>query len=85
MEKEIEIIKKDLQEIKSKLNIITDILKNRLDCIDTLVKCSNKLDTHIDFVENTYDTLVQPLNYIKNTVNRISGYESSDLKNLKDK
>ena len=78
MENDIKIIKKDLDEIKDKLNIIN--LK-----LDESNRYSKKLDSHIDFVESTYDSLVHPLNYIKNTVNRITGNENKNLLSIKNK
>ncbi len=58
-------IETDIAQIKLQLSQITEMLI-------TLTKSSEKLNNHIDFVEHTYDTLKTPLNYIKDTVNRIT-------------
>ena len=72
-------LKNELKDIKYQLGIIID----KLNALEDLKLSSHKLDSHIEFIEQTYDTLVQPLNYIKNTVNKITGYENGDLLTLK--
>ena len=67
---EIKIIREDIKEIKIQLNSIAksiEILSN---------KC-NRMDTHISFVEKTYDTFKQPLNFVKNKVERIMTYSNT--------
>ena len=38
------------------------------------------MDDHINFVENTYDNLKTPLNYVKNTIEKIIGCDDKLLK-----
>jgi hypothetical protein len=47
----LEKIEKDIEFIKEKLD--KDIIKN-----------SNKLNKHIDFIENVYDTVKSPFEYV---------------------
>jgi archaellum component FlaC len=58
-------IETDVAQIKLQLINITEMLT-------LLTKSSDKLNNHINFVEETYDTLKKPLNYMKDTVNRIT-------------
>jgi hypothetical protein len=58
-------IETDVAEMKLQLSQISDKLT-------ILTNASAKLNNHIDFVEHTYDTLKTPLNYLKDTVNRIT-------------
>ena len=73
------ILENELKDIKYQLSIIID----KLNTLEDLKISSKKLDLHIDFIEHTYDTLVQPLNYLKNTVDQLTGYENKDLLTLK--
>jgi SMC interacting uncharacterized protein involved in chromosome segregation len=41
-----------------------------------------KMGSHINFIEDTYNVLQTPLNYVKKSVERLMGSSSSDLKNL---
>jgi hypothetical protein len=68
-------LKNELADIKELLNAILC----KLNDLEDIKKSSTKLDNHIDFIENTYDTLVLPLNFLKNTVSRITG--SGNTKN----
>jgi hypothetical protein len=36
----------------------------------------HKMNLHIDFINETYTTLQSPLNYVKNKVERLMGYET---------
>jgi archaellum component FlaC len=84
MNNEITNIHHEIKDIKEQLHKIT-ILLEKLDKVDEIINSSKKLDRHIDFVENTYESLLQPLNYMKNTINRISGNENKELISLKNK
>ena len=44
-----------------------------------------KMGSHIDFIEDTYNTLQMPLNYVKKSVERLIGSSSKDLPTIKDK
>jgi len=77
---------------------LSDLEKFKIDKFDTLEKkidllnkekesikkeCS-KMGSHIDFIEDTYNTLQMPLNYIKKSVERLTGSSTKDLP-IKDK
>ncbi len=74
------LINMDLQSSNNELisKIETDVAQIKLQLINItemltlLTKSSDKLNNHINFVEETYDTLKKPLNYMKDTVNRIT-------------
>jgi hypothetical protein len=80
MDNDIEQIKIDIKNINTKVELILQ----KLETLDSLKTSSNKLDNHIDFIENTYDSLVYPINYLKNSINRISGNQTKDLLKIKD-
>ena len=52
------------------LNKSIIMLKND---IEILTKKCSRMDSHINFVEETYDTLKHPLNYITEKVSQITG------------
>lgn len=80
----------DLKLVMDKLDIIENKLGDidrKLEEIDKkLVKCEDScrgMDSHINFVEETYEVLKSPLNFLKTQVSFITG--SGDSKMLKDK
>jgi hypothetical protein len=92
-------IKKDIDEIKIKLtnleilimesfskleSKINELEKNKLNHVQ---EACDKMNNHIDFIEETYTTLKTPLNYVKNKVEYLMGYknESKSLPTIKDK
>lgn len=72
MDKRLDKIEEDIEEIKLKLDIILEELGNQS-------RTTKKMDEHIDFVEKTYSTLRSPLNYIKSKYDRYIGGESESL------
>ena len=72
-------LKKEIKNINKKLDIIMNILeKNNKSC--------NKMSSHIDFVENVYDTIKNPLGYICNKINYFSNSDMNyTLENITDK
>lgn len=63
------------QEVLKLKEVIIDLSKN----IKSMNESTSRMDNHIDFVENTYETLKKPLNYITDRVNRMSiGYIKSE-------
>jgi hypothetical protein len=66
---------KELQEIKETILLLTKAIEN-------LTKTCGRMDSHINFVEDTYDTLKTPLNYLTQKVAYITG--SNTTKELKD-
>ena len=89
----------NLDDIKNKLldleKLIVekfDNLEKKIDAInldnnikmDEIKKESHKMGSHIDFIEDTYNTLQMPLNYLKKTVEKLTGSSTKDLQ-IKDK
>jgi len=71
---------KSLEQINERL----EILENSNDSIKE--NC-NKMSEHIDFIEDTYQSLRTPLGYLKNRVNYILGIKNDHtvLPTLEDK
>ena len=65
MEKEIEIVKNELETINLKLDKLIQI-------ITEMSLKTKKMDDHINFVEETYTTLRSPLNFICNRFNNLA-------------
>ncbi len=63
------------------ISILNDINK-KLDRIEErliqLEKTQNKMDTHIDFIEDIYDNIKHPLNYVTNKINNYLQYTDSN-------
>ena len=70
-----------LIDLEVKLNKILELLEN-----DVKPNC-NKMSSHIDFVDKVYDTVKNPLDFICNKVNKLSGNEiyNSEKNSLIDK
>ena len=75
------------------MNIELDLIKERLDNIEriqllilekinNISKSTENMDTHIDFIEKTYDTVKLPLNYIKTNVERLMGIQNTNTPQL---
>jgi hypothetical protein len=74
-------------EIDKKLDALAEHNRNDdLKMNEIKVECQ-KMGSHINFVEDTYNILQTPLNYVKRSVERLMGSSSGELKNLpiKDK
>jgi hypothetical protein len=69
------------------LSILNDINK-KLDRIEErlikLEKTQDKMDTHIDFIEDVYDNIKHPLNYVTNKVNNYLQLSNSNNLELND-
>jgi archaellum component FlaC len=70
---DIETMKKDLDDVKDTLTKLTI-------AIDKLTNVCSRMDNHINFVEDTYDSLKFPLNYAKCTIEKIMGLDEKLLK-----
>jgi len=70
-----------LDKIEEKLTIIDDKLNLLLEKMEINVKECNKMREHIDFIENVYDTVKNPLNFICDKVNIFSNNEQKHLEN----
>jgi hypothetical protein len=70
-----------------------DALEKKIDLMNTdnnskmgeIKKECNKMGSHIDFIEDTYNTLQMPINYVKKSIERLVGSSSKDLPTIKDK
>ena len=64
-----------------------DIIIKKLEDIDKrLQRCEmscERMDNHIGFVEDTYDTLRVPLDFVRSKFNYLTGTESKELPQLK--
>jgi archaellum component FlaC len=68
------------QEIIDKITNLENKINNLEQKIDLLIKTCGRMDSHINFVETTYETLRSPLNFIKNKLN----YTRQQLPELPD-
>ena len=81
MEKRIENIENQLEGMKElliKLNDNIETLNKKMDNLEVsldeeLIPECKKMGSHIDFVEDVYDTVKHPLGYICNKVKSITG------------
>jgi len=82
-----------MDEIKSQLNNIEKLIINLDKKVDEMnIKLQkvdsscNKMDEHIIFIEDTYNILKTPLNYVKRSVDRLIGNNQNvELPSIKDK
>ena len=92
-------LNKDIEELKNKINSLEiliiekfnnlekkfdDLEKNKLNHVQ---ESCDRMNTHNDFIHETYSTLQTPLNYVKNKVEYLMGYksETKSLPTIKDK
>ena len=78
----------NLEDIKLLIGNLEKLVIEKFDAlekkIDLINESSTKMNSHINFVEETYNTLQMPLNYLKKSVERLTGSSSKDLP-IKDK
>ena len=75
---EIKEIKEEIKEMNKKLDLILNFLEK-----DVKVNC-DKMGEHIDFVENVYDNVKNPLGYLCNKINFFSNKNKDyTLENIK--
>ncbi len=75
MDNNISEINNKIIHLERKLEIIEQKL-------DKLIKISNKMDDHIDFVEHSYSIIRGPLNYIKDKINLLNGFRGFSSEDL---
>ena len=76
IDKKIEDIDKKIEDIDAKLDIILEILNsNKSSC--------KKMGDHIDFIENVYENVKNPLGFICNKVSYLTRGEKSALPSIK--
>jgi hypothetical protein len=90
---------KNIEELKNKINSLENLIIERFDKLEKMFndlennklnhvqESCDRMNTHIDFINETYTTLETPLNYVKNKVEYLMGYtaESKSLPSIKDK
>lgn len=59
---EFEDIKQELKEVKDQLAVLTETIKK-------LVNVCSRMNEHIDFVEETYEVVKHPINFITSKFN----------------
>ena len=74
-----------LDQIEQKLNNIETKLDLLLEKMEISVKECSKMGEHIDFIENVYDTVKKPLDFICDKVNMFSSNEQKHLENIEPK
>ena len=76
------LILKKFDEIDKKIDtLIQQNNDNDNKMNEIKVECQ-KMGSHINFVEDTYNVLQTPLNFVKRSVERLMGSSSGELKNL---
>lgn len=72
-------LEQEIGEIKERLTIIESKLDKLLNIQENVVKSNQRLNTHIDFIEDTYSTLKTPLDFISSKFTRLTGVTSKLL------
>ena len=67
---EIKLINKKIDESKTTLYENTEVICKKID--EEISDECKKMGSHIDFIEEVYDNMKLPLNYICDTINNIS-------------
>lgn len=62
----------ELESLYKKIEILEGEVYDLKVLINKLIKTCERMDNHISFVENTYDTLRKPLDFVKEKVNYLS-------------
>ena len=74
--------KKKLDDLESKMNEIDLKLVTILELLQTDIRPNcKKMSSHIDFVDNVYENVKNPLGFICNKVGKLSGEETYSLEN----
>jgi hypothetical protein len=68
---EINKLREDVSDLNEKIKILESLLIK-------ISVSAEKMDSHIDFITNTYDTFKTPLYYVKNTVDRLVGFNKNN-------
>jgi hypothetical protein len=71
-----------LDDLESKMNEIDLKLVTILELLQTDIRPNcKKMSSHIDFVDNVYENVKNPLGFICNKVGKLSGEETYSLEN----
>jgi hypothetical protein len=74
--------KKKIDDLESKMNEIDLKLITILELLQTEIRPNcKKMSSHIDFVDNVYENVKNPLGFICNKVGKLSGEETYSLEN----
>ena len=74
--------KTKLDDLESKMNEIDLKLVTILELLQTEIRPNcKKMSSHIDFVDNVYENVKNPLGFICNKVGKLSGEETYSLEN----
>lgn len=76
------LIVKKFDEIDKKIETLIQQNNNNDNKMNEIKIECQKMGSHIDFVEDTYNVLQTPLNFVKRSVERLMGSSSGELKNL---
>jgi division protein CdvB (Snf7/Vps24/ESCRT-III family) len=76
LEKKIDTLSKNLEKVNNKIDLIIEILN-----VDVKEKC-DKMGEHIDFIENVYDNVKNPLGYLCNKLNSFTGENQYSLEDF---
>lgn len=62
IDKRLQNLENDVKDINKKCDMILELLKdNSIDC--------KKMSSHIDFIDNVYENVRAPLNFVCNSIN----------------
>ena len=81
----IKKIKEKFDSIDQKLESIENNISKLLDMQQNVNKNAEKMGEHIDFVENVYDNVKNPLGYICNKVSYLVGTDNYSLEDVNKK
>lgn len=81
----IKKIKEKFDSIDQKLASIENNISKLLDMQKNVNKNAEKMGEHIDFVENVYDNVKNPLGYICNKVSYLVGSDNYSLEDVNKK
>lgn len=76
LETKIDTLTKNLENVNNKLDLIIETLN-----VDVKEKC-DKMGEHIDFIENVYDNVKNPLGYLCNKLNSFTGETQYSLEDF---
>ena len=75
-------IKGKLDDLESKMNEIDLKLVTILEILQTDIRPNcKKMSSHIDFVDNVYENVKNPLGFMCNKISKLSGEETYSLEN----
>jgi uncharacterized protein YaaN involved in tellurite resistance len=72
---------KNLENLENRIQIIEKKLDRILELLESDCK---KMRNHIDFVENIYDNIKSPFNYIMNSVNVMNSIKNIPKETISD-